>query len=282
MAVLTISRRYGSGGREIGHAVATLLNYEYVDRKRIIEDIEKAGKQWGEFAERYDESQPDVYERYKWSFRGFVALNQSQILDYALRDNHVIIGRGGNFLLRDIPFAFRVHIKSSVNDRIERLMKRDGISAENARWLIGKVDREMGGAVYLIYGASWDDPKQYDRVFDTSEQSIEEITLAIKDALLDRESAATEKTRQVLWLRALAAKVKARIATEPTFPISSLDVGPKEEGLVEFGIAVRGVVYDKNAIKPIQEAAREICGDVPVEFELQYRWHPRLGTWHLR
>jgi hypothetical protein len=35
-------------------------------------------------------------------------------------------------------------------------------------------------------------------------------------------------------------------------------------------------------MEPIQEAAKKICGDVPVEFELQYRWHPRLGEWHFR
>jgi len=282
MAILTISRKYGSGGREIGYTVADLLHYEYVDRKRILDDVGKAGQQWGEFAKQYDEIQPSVYERYKWSFRGFVALNQSQILAYALLDNMVIMGRGGSFLLKNIPFAFRIHIKASINDRIERLMKREGINSENARWLIEKVDREMAGAVYLIYGSAWDDPKQYDRVFDTSTQSAEEITTTIKDELLKRASAKTEKTRQVLHLRALAAKVKARIAIEPTFPISALDVRPKEEGLIQYGIIVRGVVYNKSAMAPIQEAARKICGEVPVEFELQYRWHPRLGEWHFK
>jgi len=282
MAILTISRRYGSGGRDIGHAVADLLHFEYVDRKRILDDIGKAGQAWGDFAKQYDEKQPSVYERYKWSFRGFVALNQAQILDYALQDNMVIMGRGGNFLLRGIPFAFRIHLKASVDDRIERLIKREGIDSGNARWLIEKVDKEMAGAVYLIYGSAWDDPKQYDRVFDTSTQNAGEIVTAVKDELLKRASAGTEKARQVLQLRALAAKVRARIAIEPTFPISALDVRPKEEGLIQYGIIVRGVVYNKSAIGPIQEAAKKICGEVPVEFELQYRWHPRLGEWHFR
>ena len=282
MAILTISRRYGSGGRDIGRAVADRLHYDYVDRKRILADIGKAGQTWGEFAKQYDEKQPSVYERYKWSFRGFVALNQAQILEYALYDNAVIMGRGGNFLLRGIPFAFRVHIKSSMEDRIERLTKREGIDEENARWLISKVDKEMGGAVYLIYGSAWDDPKHYDMVFDTSVQKAEEIIATVKDEVHKRASADTEKARQVLQLRALAAKVRARIAIEPTFPISALDVRPKEEGLIQYGIIVRGVVYNKSAIGAIEETAKKICGEVPVEFELQYRWHPRLGEWHFR
>jgi cytidylate kinase len=282
VAILTISRRYGSGGRDIGRAVADLLHYDYVDRRRILADIGKAGQTWGDFAKQYDEKQPSVYERYKWSFRGFVALNQAQILEYALYDNVVIMGRGGNFLLRGVPFAFRIHIKASMEDRIERLTKREGLDEENARWLIGKVDKEMGGAVYLIYGSAWDDPKHYDRVFDTSTQKAEEIIATVKDEILKRASADTEKARQILQLRALAAKVRARIAIEPTFPISALDVRPKEEGLIQYGIMVRGVVYNKSAISAIEEAAKKICGDVPVEFELQYRWHPRLGEWHFR
>lgn len=282
MAILTISRRYGSGGRDIGRAVADRLHYDYVDRKRILADIGKAGQTWGEFAKQYDEKQPSVYERYKWSFRGFVALNQAQILEYALYDNVVIMGRGGNFLLRGIPFAFRIHIKASMEDRIERLTKREGIDEENARWLIAKVDKEMGGAVYLIYGSAWDDPKHYDMVFDTTTQKAEEIIATVKDEVLKRASADTEKARQVLQLRALAAKVRARIAIEPTFPISALVVRPKEEGLIQYGIIVRGVVYNKSAIGAIEETAKKICGDVPVEFELQYRWHPRLGEWHFR
>jgi len=282
MAILTISREYGSGGREIGRAVSRELGYSYVDRTVLFESIRQAGKQWEKWSETLDEHCPTVWEKYDWSFKGFGALIQSVILQEAVKDNVVIMGRGGNFLLRGIPCAFRIHIKASMEDRIERLSKREGIDAENARWLIGKVDKEMGGAVYLIYGSAWDDPKHYDRVFDTSTQKAEEIIATIKDEVLKRASASTEKARQGLQLRALAAKVRARIAIEPTFPISALDVRPKEEGLIQYGIIVRGVVYNKSAIGPIQEAARKLCGEVPVEFELQYRWHPRLGEWHFK
>jgi len=35
MAILTISREYGSGGREIGRRVAERLGYRYVDKERL-------------------------------------------------------------------------------------------------------------------------------------------------------------------------------------------------------------------------------------------------------
>ena len=85
MAVLTISRQYGSGGKEIGKAVAHLLGYEYIDRGRILDDMRKDGTKWEESAKHYDENHPDVWERHEWSFRGFVALNQYHILNHASR-----------------------------------------------------------------------------------------------------------------------------------------------------------------------------------------------------
>ncbi len=39
MAILTIARKYGSGGREIGRAIAEQLNYDYIDRGRILDDM---------------------------------------------------------------------------------------------------------------------------------------------------------------------------------------------------------------------------------------------------
>ncbi|MCX5799528.1 MAG: cytidylate kinase family protein [Proteobacteria bacterium] len=48
MAILTISREFGSGGREIGRADA--MGYDYVDRNRVLEDMSREGKVWEEKA----------------------------------------------------------------------------------------------------------------------------------------------------------------------------------------------------------------------------------------
>ena len=48
MAILTISREYGSGGREIGRRVAERLGYRYVDKELLFQDLEKVGATLGE------------------------------------------------------------------------------------------------------------------------------------------------------------------------------------------------------------------------------------------
>jgi len=282
MAILTLARKYGSGGREIGQAIAEQLNYDYVDRGRILDDMRTEGKQWEERAKFFDENYPNIWERYDWSFRGFVALNQSYFLKYALKDKAVIMGRGGNFLFKGIPHVLRVRMIAPIEKRIEKVMEREGVNSETARLLIEKTDSEMAGLIYLIYGKDWDNPAEYEMVFNTGIQTHDEIITAIKNALLEKEKSNTEKAREIIQLRALAAKIKAEIATNPRYCISVLDVDPKVEGMTEKGLIIRGIIHNQNDIKKIEETAKKVAGDVPIECVLQYRWFSRFGPWQFK
>ena len=117
MATLTISREYGSGGFEIGRRVAERLGYQFVDKERLFQDMEQAGPRWARVAEEVDEVCPTLWERHDWQYRGYVAQVENLILEYALDDNVVIIGRGGSFLLRGVPFCLRVRLVASLEAR---------------------------------------------------------------------------------------------------------------------------------------------------------------------
>lgn len=282
MAILTVARKFGSGGREIGRAISEQLSLDYVDRGRILEDMKAEGKQWEEHAKYFDENYPSIWERYDWAYRGFVAMNQSFFLNYALKDRCVIMGRGGNFLLKGVSHALRVRIVAPLDKRAERVTEREGVNRENAKWLIEKADREMSGAIYLIYGRDWDNQAEYDKVFDTALQPAEEIIGWIKEALLEKDKYRTEKSINILQLRALAAKVKAEITINPRFCISVLEVSPKEEGMIEQGLTLQGIIHNQSDTKQIEAIARKVAGDVPIECRLQYRWYPRLGPWQFK
>jgi cytidylate kinase len=266
MAILTISREYGSGGREIGRAVAKLTGYEYIDKEKILADIRAVGPKWEQWAKDLDEHRPSVWEKYDWSFRGFVALIQEVMLDYALKNNVVIMGRGGNFLLKDVHFAYRIRVYAPVDARIERIMKREGVDRGTARWLCEKTDSERAGFIRAIYGKRWDDPAEYDRVFDAGTQTIDEIVQSVKDVLTEQDRLTTEEARTLLKMRAAAAKVKAGIATNPHFFIPTLDVYYDGSTIV-----LRGVTHSPKEHKRIEEAAKELAAGLPVRCELHYR-----------
>lgn len=277
MAILTISRQFGTGAEEIGQAIADTMGYEYIDRKRILEDMKQVGIQWEEKAKVFDEHYPNVWERYDWSYRGFVALTQSHILNHALKDNVVIIGRGGNSLLKGIMHHLGIRIEEPMEARVERVIEREGVNSENARWLIEKADREMAGSVYLIYGRRWDDPAEYDLFFDARLRSFEEIIRATKEALLAKDKCKTPRARNMLALRARAAAVKAAIATDPSFSIFILDVVPKEEGLLEYGFVLRAVVHNQEDKERLKEVGQKLAGDLPIECEIRYQWRSRFS-----
>ncbi len=268
MAILTVSREFGSGGREIGLAVAGLLKYEYVNKERIIGDIRASGKKWEEYGKDLDEHCPTIWEKYDWSFKGFAALLQSRILHYALKDNVVIMGRGGNFLLENVPHALRIRVIAPIEKRVERIINRDSVDRDTAHWLAEKIDKERACMIQTMYGKHWDDPKKYDISFDTGILTINEIARTVKDALIERDKFKTKEAQETLYLMAKASDIKAGILTDPGLFIPTLDVHYDTKGK---SIVLRGVTHNPEEHKKIEDAAKKLAGDVSLKCELHYR-----------
>ena len=266
MAVLTISREFGSGGRELGQAVAKALAYEYVDKEKMLADIRAAGGKWEQWARDLDEHCPTVWERFDWSFRGFGALIQSSVLHYAIKDNVVIMGRGGNFLLKDVPHVYRIRVIAPMDARIERIMRRESVGKETALWLAQKTDADRACFLMAVYGKRWDDAPEYDKVYTLDSQVLDDAVKDVKDALAGRQKKDTGEARKLLEMRALAAKVKAGIATNPKLMVPTLEVSYDGTGIV-----LRGVTHTPKEHKHIEEAARELAEGQPVRCELHYR-----------
>jgi cytidylate kinase len=266
MAILTISRQIGSADREIMQTTADLWNYEYIDRQKILDDMRAQGSRWEEFGKEFDEQYPSLWERYDRSYTGFVVLSQSIILNHALKDNVIIVGRGGNFLLRETPYALNIRIVAPLEQRLETITKRESLSKSAAELLVKKIDKEMAGAVRLIYGKDIDDPSNYDVVFDLGVLPVQETFATIKAALTQKDSLKTPEAEKDLKMQALAKKVRAGIVTSPKFFIPVFDVLPGKDRLL-----VTGIVHNSEEHRKVEEEARRLAGEVPVECSLHYR-----------
>jgi hypothetical protein len=102
MSVITVSRQLGSFGTEIAQRVAEKLNYEYLDKEKI----EKALADYGlpaPVVERFDEKKPPFWDLWQIQRRKFLYFIQAVIYDFARKGHIVIVGRGGQVLLRDLP-----------------------------------------------------------------------------------------------------------------------------------------------------------------------------------
>ena len=266
MAIITISREFGSGGTEIGQSLAVILGYEYVDRSKIMEDMKAIGEEWGKLGEDYDEHAPNVWERYDWSFRGFVTLTQSIMLNYGLKDRVVLMGRGGNFLFKDVPYALRVRITMPKEARIERIKRIEDINQNTASLLIEKADKGMSHSVYMIYEKGWDDPAEYDMRFDLGVKNEQEVIGIIKEELVKREKFNTEESQKALRMHAIAARIKAGIATNRDFLVPIFDVQAAGDTIV-----LHGIIHNPKERELIEKEAKKLAGDIPIEFDLYYR-----------
>jgi len=266
MAILTISRQHGSSGRQIGQEIAQEIGYQYIDREQILTDIRAKAQDWEKWEKEFEEHNPTIWERYDWSFKGFVALQQSFIFDYALKDNVVIMGRGANFLLKDIPHALKVRFEAPLEKRIEIVQNRENVDSATAAWMIKKLDKESKGFIETVYGADWNIHTHYDVVFNTTVQSAEVVMAFLKASLAEKDRLKTEESIKALKMKAAAFHVKAGILTNSKFFIPTLDVFPSNDTIV-----IRGVIHNPKEHASIEEEARRLAGDVPLKCELHYR-----------
>ena len=266
MAILTISREYGSGGRDIGRMVAERLGYQYVDKERLFQDLEQAGERWGRAARELDEVCPTVWERYDWQYRGYVAQVEALILAYAAEDNVVIIGRGGSFLLREAPFCLRVRLVAPLEVRITRIMEREQLNRTAAERLIHQVDGDRACFIKANYGSAWDSEDVVDMTLNTASLTYEQVAELLIEGLTDKDRLTTPEAKARLQDIALAYRLKACIATDPGVLVPTLEV-KLEEGV----LVVSGIIHNPKELHLIEDIAREVCGDRTVRLDLHHR-----------
>jgi cytidylate kinase len=185
MAIITISRQMGSGGIPIAQKVAEKLGYTLVDGDAILEVADQYGLT-RESLELADEKPPHFSE--KLDFKHETALNLIEliILEYALKGNVIIYGRGGQDLLKGINSVLRVRIIAPFEERVERWAEREWLDPDRARMLVRKSDQQRAGFIKYYFDRDWDDPLSYDVVINTERLAEESAARLICDAVKDR------------------------------------------------------------------------------------------------
>ena len=266
MAILTISREYQNGGYEIGTAVARQLGYEFVDKNRLHADLKVRGEKWGEMVEELDGVCPTLWEKYDREYRGYIALIESSIYEYALKDRVVILGRGSVFLLQDIPHVLKVRLFAPLEVRVDRVMRKDEVDRQTAEWLIKKMDKERAGYIQTIYGKHWEDQENYDLLIDTGVLTYEQVTQQLVEALKEWDQRVTPEGLQRLRNRALAARVKAQIFTHPAVFVPTLEILHDGQTIV-----LKGVVHSPKEFHLVEKMVHKIADPHPIRNELHYR-----------
>src|SRR6185503_3723356 len=172
MAIVTISHEIGAGGPEIGQQLADRLGSRYVDH----ELISNAATRYGLLEEKLshlDESKPSLFERFDAETRRYITVIQTALYEFAEQDNVILMGRGGQWLLRGVPHVIRLRVIAPFDVRVKRLAKKlagqmgEQTNQKRVVDMVRRDDAEKLGRMRYLYEVDIRDPAYYDITIST-------------------------------------------------------------------------------------------------------------------
>ncbi|CAN5305514.1 hypothetical protein BH20ACT5_BH20ACT5_11030 [soil metagenome] len=186
MGIVTISATFGAGGSEIGPAVAESLCLPFVDRAIPASVAHKLGVSLDD-AEANDERVATGLWRVISSMALVPDLSAGPLAYHAVPDERVfreqtervlreisqgmggvILGRGGAFVLADVPDALHVRLDGPVEDRCRAHARFSGEDERTSRQAVADNDSARTAYVRHFYRCNPAEARHYHLVIDTT------------------------------------------------------------------------------------------------------------------
>lgn len=223
MPVITISRQIGSGGRELGARLCELLDLRLLDKEMMANLASELGLGACEVVDFSEENYRvrSLLDRLLRRGPGAMTtppktsaaavqgvtiqqLNEARCLAFVRgtvlaafeRGNVVIIGRGGQAILKDMPDALHVRLEAPEGSRIRRIQDRYGVSFAQAYQLMADRDRATEQYLDEFFGVRWNDPSLYHLVINTGKLDIEAAAQAVAAAVRRMPAATPPEVRE--------------------------------------------------------------------------------------
>jgi cytidylate kinase len=191
MAVITISRQFGAGGKTLGQMVADKLGYIFADSEIVskiaqaanvsetwVENVEKeAGGKLSRVISRMVSK--GLVDKVLKDERGYI--DEEIYLDYlvvmiaqiAEEGNAVILGRGSQYILRDHPDAVHVLLINEFENRVKFMMEHYDLTYNKAAQTIRSEDKRRANLYRKIGKTDYDRPDLYHLVLNMAQMDME-------------------------------------------------------------------------------------------------------------
>ncbi|MBR2764582.1 MAG: cytidylate kinase-like family protein [Blautia sp.] len=202
MRIVTISRQFGSGGRELGKRLADQLGWDYYD-KEIIETLAQEQGMDPDHV-RYTLSHhgwQNIQLTYKNSFAhlGFdhaartrLLIRQREIIQEIAEAGNdcIIVGRDADVILHEYH-PFRVYVCADMESRLARCMAHeekkpedDRLSEKDILRNIRRIDKTRRHTREVLTGKRHGDASMFDLTINGSRWDIKALTGAAADFIL--------------------------------------------------------------------------------------------------
>lgn len=196
MNIITISREFGSGGRELGKRIADALGFDYYDREIIASIADHQGLDADYVAKTLEHhGWRNVPLTYRRSFAGAAAmqsaqtsllLEQKRVIEEIAKTGKdcVIVGRNADILLREhSPFNIFVcaEKEAKIARCIERADPKEQLSRKEIERNIRRIDKNRKESREILTDSRWGDRSAYHLIVNTTNWNIKELTPAVAD-----------------------------------------------------------------------------------------------------
>ncbi|MBI3247752.1 MAG: cytidylate kinase family protein [Deltaproteobacteria bacterium] len=231
MSLIVISREMGSGGTQIGKAVAEQLGYRFVDREVILEAAHRYDVQEEKMA-RLEESKPSFWERFNKDRDRYLVFLRAAVCSFAVQDKTVIAGRAAPLLLEGVAHALRVRIIAPLSVRAARVAEEEHISHAQAEAKVKRYDTESAARLTWLFDTDCSAPTHYDLVMNTERGTLESLSQTIAQTVELPPFQPTPESVRALQNLYLGAQVQAALLREPG--LKMLDIQVRAEGSAVF------------------------------------------------
>ena len=191
--VITVSREFGSGGRELGVKLAEALGIPFYDKELIsmaADDIniaEEAFRKYDEHVIEDDSLDHKIHhsfsELYKVPMSDQIFVAQSNVIRrLASHGPCIIVGRCGNYVLQDqLDDVIRIFVYADTVTRVRRIMDVDKVDEAEALRRMKRIDRTRTEYHRYFTGRNWMDMENYDLPINASRIDYDQMIVLIKD-----------------------------------------------------------------------------------------------------
>ena len=186
MAVITISRQFGAGGKTLAVRAAEKLQYQVAD-EQIIEKLAEMAELTPEGIRRFeaefdyrsganaDTLTPKGFisrifdsQRKYMDAQKYIGLLHQIVPQIAEKGNTIVLGRGAQFILKDRKDTYHVLMVADESDRIGFMENSYNLSREQARQAVAKQGKRRMKLMKLFHSEGYDLPEHYDLVLNMS------------------------------------------------------------------------------------------------------------------
>lgn len=175
---------------------------------------------------------PRFYRQMEAERNQYLACLTMLLTEQILRGDVVYYGHAAHMLLCGIPNILRIRVLAHPEFRITSVIRTMGLSREEAKEYIRKVDEEREKWVRFLYGVDWNDPALYDIVVHLDQMGLNNAVVGLKALAKLPDFALNSETEEAIKNLYLASKAHFELTKDPRTNIADVRVSA-DNGVVQ-------------------------------------------------